>query len=103
VRDYYRYRWTIETTHRKFKRHFLPTTRSTRFQMRIYLYLSGMFAYNSWVAASVECRCQILISIREWPPIRTSRFNTLSMQRSRPEFGLYVTDTLYMTDALNQR
>lgn len=33
--------------------HFLPTTRSTSLQMRIYLYLFGMFAYNSWVVANV--------------------------------------------------
>ena len=92
LRDYYRYRWAIETTYRKFKSHFLPTTRSTRLQMRIYLYLFGMFAYNSWVVANVKCRHQNLINARERPPIRASRFNTLSIQRYRPEFGVHLPE-----------
>ena len=93
LRDYYRYRWAIETTYRKFKSHFLPTTRSTRLQMRIYLYLFGMFSYNSWVVANVKCRRQNLINDRERPPIRASRFNTLAMQRYRSEFGVHLPDS----------
>lgn len=93
LRDYYRYRWAIETTYRKSKGHFLPTTRSTRLQMRIYLYLFGMFAYNSWIVANVKCRRQNLINERERPPIRASRFNTLAMQRYRSEFGVHLPES----------
>jgi hypothetical protein len=88
LRQYYKYRWAIETAYRKYKYNFLPTTRSTRLGMRIYLYLFGMFAYNTWVAANVKCRRQHLIDQRERPPIRASRANTLAMQRYRSEFGV---------------
>lgn len=88
LRQYYKYRCAIETAYRKYKKNFLPTTRSTRLRMRIYLYLFGMFAYNAWVAANVKCRRQQLINERERPPIRASRANTLAMQRYRSEFGI---------------
>lgn len=88
LREYYHYRWAIESAFSDYKQNFLPTTKSTNLGMRIYLYLFGMSAYNAWVAANTKARRQHLEdSERNRPPIRASRFVTLGQQRYRDEFG----------------
>nr|WP_231736916.1 transposase [Halobacterium sp. CBA1126] len=87
LREYYHYRWAIESAFSDYKQNFLPTTKSTNLGMRVYLYLFGMAAYNSWIAANTKARRQHLEdSERNRPPIRASRFTTLGQQRYRDEF-----------------
>jgi len=87
LREYYHYRWAIESAFSDYKQNFLPTTKSTNLGMRIYLYLFGITAYNAWVAANTKARRQHLQdSERNRPPIRASRFTTLGQQRYRSEF-----------------
>ena len=86
LRNYYHYRWAIESAYNVYKQHFLPTTRSRNFGLRTYLYLFGMAACNAWVAANVKCRRQHLEdSERKRPPIRASRFMTIGQRRYRTE------------------
>jgi len=78
LREYYHYRWAIESAFSDYKQNFLPSTKSTNLGMRIYLYLFGMTAYNAWVAANTKARRQHLEdSERNRPPIRASRFMLL--------------------------
>gem|GEM_PF-2585940 len=87
LRQYYHYRWAIESAFSGYKSHFLPSTRSTELGLRTYLYLFGMAAYNAWVASNVKARRQHLEdNARKRPPIRASRFMTLGQQRYRDEF-----------------
>jgi hypothetical protein len=87
LREYYHYRWAIESAFSDYKQNFLPTTKSTNLGMRVYLYMFGMTAYNAWVAANTKARRQHLEdSERNRPPIRASRFTTLGQQRYRGEF-----------------
>jgi len=87
LREYYHYRWAIESAFSDYKQNFLPTTKSTNLGMRIYLYLFGMAVYNVWIAANTKARRQHLEdSERKQPPIRASRFVTLGQQRYRGEF-----------------
>lgn len=87
LREYYHYRWAIESAFSDYKQNFLPGTRSTNLGMRIYLYQFGMVAYNAWVAANAKARRQHLQdNERNRPPIRASRFMTLGQQRYRDEF-----------------
>lgn len=89
LREYYHYRWAIESAFSVFKSHFLPGTRSTNLGMRTYLYLFGLSAYNAWVAANAKARRQHLEdNERNRPPIRASRFTTIGQQRYRDEFGV---------------
>jgi len=91
LRQYYHYRWAIESAYGIYKKHFLPGTRSTELGLRAFLYLFGLSAYNSWVAANVKARRQHLEdNERNRPPIRASRFTTLGQQRYRTDE--FVTD-----------
>jgi hypothetical protein len=94
LREYYHYRWAIESAYSLYKQHFLPSTKSTNLGMRTYLYLFGMTAYNAWVAANAKARRQHLEdSERNRPPIRASRFMTIGQQRYRTdEFHVDYTD-----------
>jgi hypothetical protein len=86
LREYYHYRWAVESAYSVYKQHFLPTTKSTNLGMRTYLYLFGMTTYNAWVAANTKARRQHLEdSERKRPPIRASRFMTLGQQRYRTD------------------
>lgn len=88
LRQYYHYRWAIESAYADYKQNFLPTTRSTELGLRTYLYLFGMTTYNAWVAANVKARRQHLEdNERKRPPIRASRFMHLGQQRYRGEFS----------------
>ena len=94
LREYYHYRWAIESAFSDYKQNFLPTTKSTNLGMRTYLYLFGMTTYNAWVAANTKARRQHLEdSERKRPPIRASRFTTLGQQR-------YRTDE-FLTESIN--
>lgn len=87
LRDFYHYRWAIESAYGTYKENFLPKTKSTNLKIRLYLYLFGMAAYNAWVSANAKARNQHLEdNERNRPPIRASRFNTLGQQRYQPEF-----------------
>jgi len=86
LREYYKYRWSIESSYGDFKETFLPKTKSTELALRTHLYLYGMFAYNAWIAANVKCRRQHLQdSERNRPPIRARRFTTIGQQRYRTD------------------
>jgi len=86
LRQYYHYRWAIESAFGSYKTHFLPGTKSTNLGLRTYLYLFGMSAYNAWVAANIKARRQHLQdNERNRPPIRASRFSTLGQQRYRTD------------------
>ena len=39
LREYYHYRWAIESAYADYKKNFLPSTRSTELGLRTYLYL----------------------------------------------------------------
>lgn len=94
LREYYHYRWAIESAYGDYKTHFLPGTRSTNLGLRTYLYLFGISAFNAWVAANVKSRRQHLEdNERNRPPIRASRFTTLGQQR-------YRTDE-FLTESIN--
>jgi len=93
LREYYHYRWAIESAYGIYKKHFLPGTRSTNLGLRTYLYLFGISAYNAWVAANVKARRQHLEdNERNRPPIRASRFTTLGQQRYRT--NEFLTDPI---------
>jgi hypothetical protein len=86
LREYYHYRWAIESAYGSYKTHFLPGTRSTNLGLRTYLYLFGISAFNAWVASNVKARRQHLEdNERNRPPIRASRFTTLGQQRYRTD------------------
>lgn len=54
LREYYHFRWAIESAYSTYKTHFLPGTRSTNLGLRTYLYLFGISAFNAWVAANTK-------------------------------------------------
>ena len=86
LREYYHFRWAIESAYSTYKTHFLPGTRSTNLGLRTYLYLFGISAFNAWVAANTKARRQHLEdNERNRPPIRASRFSTLGQQRYRTD------------------
>lgn len=86
LREYYKYRWSIESSYGDFKETFLPKTKSTELALRTYLYLYGMFAYNAWIAANVRCRRQHIQGRERYrPAIRARRFTTIGQQRYRNE------------------
>lgn len=94
LRQYYQWRWAIESAYGSFKTEFMPRTKSTNLGMRTYLYMFALCAYNAWCAANIKARQQSLDdSERNRPPIRASRFLELGQQRYRTdEFEVDYTE-----------
>lgn len=65
----YRQRWEIENQYKTIKRHFLPTTASSDYRIRLLYFVIGVTMYNVWRFTNFTLREAVDVDLGENPPI----------------------------------
>jgi hypothetical protein len=68
--DQYSWRWEIEIEYKSIKKHFLPTTASTDYRVRLLYFTLGVVMYNIWRLTNLTLREAVTIDLGEKPPLR---------------------------------
>ncbi|SDJ62457.1 transposase [Natronorubrum texcoconense] len=65
----YRDRWMIENEYKSIKKHFLPTTASTDYRVRLFYFVAGVLMYNVWRLTNLLLRSWVDVHHGESPPV----------------------------------
>lgn len=68
--DQYSWRWEIEIEYKTIKKHFLPTTASTDYRVRLLYFTLGVVMYNIWRLTNLTLREAVTVDLGEKPPLR---------------------------------
>lgn len=68
--DQYSWRWEIEIEYKTIKKHFLPTTASTDYRVRLLYFVLGVVMYNIWRLTNLTLREAVTIDLGAKPPLR---------------------------------
>jgi hypothetical protein len=68
--DQYSWRWQIEIEYKTIKKHFLPTTASTDYRVRLLYFTLGVVMYNIWRLTNLTLREAVTVDLGEKPPLR---------------------------------
>lgn len=66
----YRQRWEIENEYKSIKNHFLPTSASTDYRVRLLYFVLGVVMYNVWRLTNLLLREAVDIDLGDSPPLR---------------------------------
>lgn len=66
----YRQRWVIENEYKTIKKHFLPTTASTDYRIRLLYFVLGVVMYNVWRLTNLLLREAVDVNLGDSPPLR---------------------------------
>jgi len=66
----YCWRWTIENEYKTIKKHFLPTTASTDYRVRLLYFTLGVVMYNIWRLTNLLLRDTVDVDLGDSPPLR---------------------------------
>nr|WP_239640524.1 transposase [Halococcus morrhuae] len=66
----YRQRWVIENEYKTIKKHFLPTTASTDYRVRLLYFVLGVVMYNVWRLTNLLLREAVDVDLGDPPPLR---------------------------------
>ena len=66
----YRQRWEIENEYKIIKKHFLPTTASTDYRIRLLYFVLGVVMYNVWRLTNLLLREAVNVDLGDTPPLR---------------------------------
>ncbi|GAA0305245.1 hypothetical protein GCM10009066_18910 [Halarchaeum salinum] len=66
----YSHRWQIESEYKTIKHHFLPTTASTDYRVRLLYFVLGVVMYNVWRLTNLLLREAVSGSLGAKPPLR---------------------------------
>lgn len=65
----YRDRWMIENEYKSIKAHFLPTTSSKDYRVRLFYFVAGVLMYNVWRLTNLLLRQWFDVHLGEKPPL----------------------------------
>lgn len=66
----YSWRWQIESEYKTIKHHFLPTTASTDYRVRLLYFVLGVVMYNVWRLTNLLLREALSVDLGAKPPLR---------------------------------
>ena len=66
----YSHRWQIESEYKTIKHHFLPTTASTDYRVRLLYFVLGVVMYNVWRLTNLLFREAVAGNLGAKPPLR---------------------------------
>lgn len=67
--EQYRDRWMIENEYKTIKKHFLPTSATPDYRIRLLYFVIGVTLYNVWRMANFMLRDEVDVDLGEDPPI----------------------------------
>lgn len=73
----YSWRWQIEIEYKTIKKHFLPTTSSTDYRVRLLYFTLGVVMYNIWRLTNLTLREAVTVDLGEKPPLRAGEVTEL--------------------------
>jgi len=66
----YRQRWEIENEYKTIKKHFLPTSASSDYRVRLLYFVIGVMMYNVWRLTNFVLRDEVDVNLGKKPPLR---------------------------------
>ena len=66
----YSWRWQIESEYKTIKKHFLPTTASRDYRVRLLYFVIGVVMYNVWRLTNLLLREALSVDLGAKPPLR---------------------------------
>jgi hypothetical protein len=65
----YRDRWTIENEYKSIKKHFLPSTTSSDYRVRLFYFIAAVLMYNVWRLTNLLLRSWFDVHLGDKPPL----------------------------------
>ncbi|ELZ98076.1 transposase IS4 family protein [Haloferax mucosum ATCC BAA-1512] len=65
----YKDRWMIENEYKSIKEHFLPTTSSSDYRVRLFYFVAAVLVYNVWRLTNLLLRTWFDVDLGEKPPV----------------------------------